>query len=114
MVGSWQSSRYLMEKNKSTIVRATPISAIGVFLLEFLVGITAVMVNLINPEMHDSSKVKIWAAMNLLPKLLGVIMLTGVISAGISSATIFLSLIGVFIANDILNTNEKRQLELGK
>lgn len=71
MVGPWQSSRYLMAKDEHVVVRSAPISALGIFLLEFLVGIAAVMVNLKNPGMEDSSQVMIWAAMNILPKFLG-------------------------------------------
>ena len=97
MVGPWQSSRYLMAKNEHAVVKSAPISAIGVFLLEFLVGISAVMVNVVNPDL-ESSNVMIWAAMNLMPRLLGVLLLTGVLSAGISSATTFLSLIGASVA----------------
>lgn len=106
MVGPWQSSRYLMAKDEHTIVRSSFISAVGVFLMEFLVGIAAVMVNVVNPDMADSSHVMIWAAMNMMPKILGVILLTGVLSAGISSATTFLSLIGASVANDFGRQNK--------
>lgn len=101
-VGPWQSSRYLMAKDEHTVIRSAPISAIGVFILEFIVGLTAVFVNLENYDMADSSHVMIWAAMNMLPELLGVILLTGVLAAGISSATTFLSLIGSSFANDVV------------
>lgn len=106
MVGPWQSSRYLMAKNEHVVVRSAPVSALGIFVLEFLVGISAVMVNLKNPGMEDPSQVMIWAAINILPKFLGVVLLTGVLSAGISSATTFLSLIGASVANDLLKKKE--------
>ena len=114
MVGPWQSSRYLMAKNEQVVVRSAPISAIGVFLLEFLVGMTAVMVNIAHPGMEDSSQVMIWAAMNLLPQVLGVILLTGVLSAGISSATTFLSLIGASVANNIVAKKETTSIRAGR
>lgn len=113
MVGPWQSSRYLMAKNEHTVVKSAPISAIGVFLLEFLVGISAVMVNLANSEL-PSNQVMIWAAMNLMPKFLGVILLTGVLSAGISSATTFLSLIGASVANDCLQSKDDNSIKMGR
>lgn len=113
MVGPWQSSRYLMAKNEHAVVKSAPISAIGVFLLEFLVGISAVMVNVVNPDL-ESSNVMIWAAMNLMPRLLGVLLLTGVLSAGISSATTFLSLIGASVANDCLQSKDKKSITLGR
>lgn len=114
MVGPWQSSRYLMAKNEHTVIKSAPVSALGVFLLEFLVGMAAVMVNVVNPGMEDSSQVMIWAAMNLLPKLLGVVLLTGVLSAGISSATTFLSLIGASVANDIMKRDDEHSIRAGR
>ncbi|MCI6164852.1 MAG: sodium:solute symporter family protein [Lachnospira sp.] len=114
MVGPWQSSRYLMAKNEHAVVKSAPISAIGVFLLEFLVGISAVMVNVINPDITDSSHVMIWAAMNLMPKVLGVVLLTGVLSAGISSATTFLSLIGASVANDCMQSEGDNSIRAGR
>lgn len=114
MVGPWQSSRYLMAKNEHVIVKSAPISAIGVFVLEFIVGMTAVFVNLAHPELESSSQVMIWASMNILPTLLGVILLTGVLSAGISSATTFLSLIGSSISNDIIKSSSKKSIRIGQ
>lgn len=102
MVGPWQSSRYLMAKNEHVVVRSSFFAAGGVFILEFISGIAAVMVNVVKPDLKDSSQVMIWAAMNMMPKVLGVLLLTGVLAAGISSATTFLSLIGASVANDIL------------
>ena len=101
MVGPWQSSRYLMAKNEHTVVRSSIFSAFGIFALQLMTGMAAVSVNLWHPEMESASHVLIWAAMNILPTLLGVILLTGVLAAGISSATTFLSLVGSSVANDI-------------
>lgn len=101
-VGPWQSSRYLMAKNESTIVKSAPIAALGVFILEFFVCTAAVIVNVVNPDVNPSSHVWIWAAMNMVPTVLGVVLMTGVLSAGISSATTFLSLIGASAANDVV------------
>lgn len=101
MVGPWQSSRYLMAKNEHTVIRSSIFSAFGIFMLELLVGMSAVTINMINPNLKSASHVLIWASMNILPTILGVVMLTGVLAAGISSATTFLSLIGSSVANDI-------------
>ena len=114
MVGPWQSSRYMMAKNEHVAVRASIPAAIGVFILEFVVSCAAIFVNMKYPDMADSSHVMIWAAMNLLPKILGVILLTGVLAAGISSATTFLSLIGASFANDIVGTRWKNPIRVGQ
>lgn len=83
-------------------------------MLEFLVGMAAVMVNIVNPGLEDSSQVMIWAAMNMMPRLLGVVLLTGVLAAGISSATTFLSLIGASVANDIIGSRSKNSITVGR
>ena len=101
MVGPWQSSRYLMAKNEHTVIRSSLFSAFGIFMLQLLVGIASVTVNVFHPEMESASHVMIWASTNILPTALGVILLTGVLAAGISSATTFLSLIGSSVANDV-------------
>ena len=102
MIGPWQASRYQMASSEHVIVKSSYISAIGVFILEFTAAMGAVMVNVVYPDMEDSSHVLIWAAMNLMPTLLGVVLLTGILAAGISSATTFLSLIGASMANDVM------------
>lgn len=110
MIGPWQSSRYQMARDEHTVVRSSYWAAAGVFLLQFLSAIGAVMVRVAMPEMADSSHVLIWAAMNLMPTFLGVVLLTGILSAGISSATTFQSLVGASIANDIFKTDRNADL----
>lgn len=102
MIGPWQASRYQMAKSEHVVVKSAYWAAIGVFALEFLSGIAAVMVVKVNPDL-TSSHVLIWASMNLMPKLLGVILLTGILAAGISSATTFQSLVGASVSNDIMH-----------
>ena len=115
MVGPWQSSRYQMAESEHVVVRSSFYSALGVFVLEFLAGITAVLVNRANPSLENSSHVMIWAAINLMPKWLGVVLLTGVLSAGISSATTFLSLIGTSAAYDVFRVkDEKKSILVGR
>ena len=114
MTGPWQSSRYLMAKDEGTVLRAGFIAAIGVFLLEFLTGMAAVMVNSVNPNISPTSNVLIWASMNILPLFLGVILLTGILSAGLSSVTTFISLIGASVANDILELKEEKSIAAGR
>lgn len=115
MAGPWQSSRYQMAKSEHVIVRSSFFSSLGVFVLEFLTGIAAVMIIVVNPNIDPSSHVLIWGAMNMMPTWLGVIMLTGVLSAGISSATTFLSLIGTSAAYDVFKVkDEKKSISVGR
>lgn len=115
MVGPWQTSRYLMAKNEHVVVRSSVGAAAGAFMLHLLIYIGAVFVRAHNPNLENSSHVLIWAAMNVLPTVLGVVMLTGVLAAGISSATTFLSLIGSSVSNDILQIqDEKKKFAMSK
>lgn len=113
MSGPWQTSRYMMAKDEKTIVSSSVIAAIGIFAIEFIVAMSAIFVNIVNPDLENSSLVMIWASMHLLPTVLGVILLTGVLSAGISSATTFLSLIGASFSNDIFR-NTKNSIRTGR
>ena len=113
MVGPWQTSRYLMAKNEHTVIRSSLFSAFGIFSLQLMTGVAAVTVNLYHPKLESPSHVLIWAAMNILPTFLGVILLTGVLAAGISSATTFLSLIGSSVANDIFRS-KRNSIKVGR
>ncbi len=53
MVGPWQASRYQMAKSEHVVVKSAYWAAIGVFALEFLSGIAAVMVVRVNPDLAD-------------------------------------------------------------
>ncbi len=94
-VGPWQSSRYLMAKNEHVVIRSAVWAAMGVAVLEFFIPAAAVLLNVYSNEIPDPTQSMIWAIMNKVPKLIGVVTLTGVLAAGISSATTFLSLIEI-------------------
>ena len=113
-IGPWQSSRYLMAKSEHVVVRSSVWAAIGVGLLEFFIPTTAVLLNIHSSNIDSPSHAMIWAAMNLIPTLLGVVMLTGVLAAGISSATTFLSLVGSAVANDICHIEDEKKLHIGR
>lgn len=114
-VGPWQSSRYLMAKNEHVVVRSAVYAAIGVAALEFFIPTTSVLLNVFSDKIPGPTQSMIWAAMNMVPTVIGVIVLTGVLAAGISSATTFLSLIGSSVANDIMHINDdKKKLNAGR
>lgn len=115
MVAPWQSSRYLMAKNEHTVVRSSIIASASIFIIEFLMCMAGVFTNKINPNLENPSNALIWASMNIMPSILGIIVLSGVLASGISSATTFLSLISTNITKDILKIEkEKTQLIVGR
>lgn len=102
MVSPWQSSRYLMAKDEHTVQRSAIWASIGVVTVTIALYFSAAFVYKVNPDIDPASTNLIWAAMNIMPTIVGVVMLTGILSAGVSSASTFLSLIGSSLTNDIL------------
>jgi len=115
MVAPWQSSRYLMAKNEHVVVRSSILASVSVFVIEFLMCMAGVFTNKLNPGMENPSEALIWASMNAMPAILGIVVLSGVLASGISSATTFLSLIGSNITKDIIKVKSgRREMLLGR
>ena len=114
-ISPWQAGRNLMAKNEHVTFRSGVIAALctDVFLIYLSLQSTAIL-NL-NPHLEDSSRVLIWAAFNVMPKLVGTLLLAGIMAAGLSSATTFLSVIGFSVTSDILDVqfkSEKKKLNV--
>ena len=116
MVSPWQISRYLMAKNEKTVMKSAVWSSAAVITITTLLYFAAAFVQKINPDLIPSQSI-VWAAMNVMPKIVGVILLTGILAAGISSASTFLSLIGFSLTNDFGsngNADVKKQLRISR
>ena len=114
-VAPWQSSRYLMAKNEHAVIRSSIVASVAVFVIEFLMCMAGVFTQKLNPGMEAPSQALIWASMNIMPAILGIVVLSGVLASGISSATTFLSLISSNIMNDVVKVkNEKRKVLYGR
>ena len=112
MVSPWQTSRYLMAKDEHTVMRSSVFASMGVVVVTTLLYFSAAFIYKINPNLESASTNLIWAAMNVMPMIVGVIMLTGILSAGISSASTFLSLIGTSLTNDIMKQKDDMKANL--
>ena len=106
MVSPWQSSRYLMAKDEHTVQRSAIWASMGVVTVTMALYFSAAFIYKINPNVDPASTNLIWAAMNIMPMAVGVVLLTGILAAGVSSASTFLSLIGSSLTNDILMSGE--------
>ncbi|BBI54230.1 hypothetical protein HORIV_66510 [Vreelandella olivaria] len=104
----WQSSRYLMARNEHVVMRSAMLTAVALAVFYALMMMTGAAINLYDPQL-DPERSMIWVALNVLPTWLGVVILTGVFAAGLSSCSTFLSIIGFSLSNDILpaSTDEK-------
>ena len=101
-ISPWQSSRYLIAKNEHVVIRSACFSAIAIVTIGVALYAAAATVNLTNPDISPEEETMIWAAMNILPPLLGALLLSGVMAAALSSATTFLSLVGFSVSHDIV------------
>lgn len=112
-VSPWQASRNLMAKNEHVTFRAGVIACICTSIFLTFLYLIAISIHLLNPNIVPTEKVIIWACFNLVPTIVGVLVLTGVMAAGLSSATTFLSVIGFSLTNDIFDIkfrNDKHKL----
>lgn len=107
-VSPWQTSRYLMAKNEHVVLRSSVWASIGVMSLQVLLYFIAAFINKINPNLVPTESM-IWAAQNSVPVIIGVVLLAGIMSAGVSSASTFLSLIGFTITNDLISSRMSRR-----
>ncbi len=116
MISPWQTSRYLMAKDEKTVLKSAICASAAVITITTFLYFSAAFIQNINPDLVPSQNM-VWAAMNLMPKIVGVILITGILAAGISSASTFLSLIGFSLTNDILNIKDhsvKKQLLISR
>ena len=105
-ISPWQSSRYLMAKNEHVVLRSACIAAIAVIAIRALLFAGAAVVNASNSDIEPFEKVMIWASTNVMPAMLGALVMAGVVAAALSSATTFLSIVGFNLSNDILGRRD--------
>jgi Na+/proline symporter len=110
-ISPWQSSRYLMAKNEHVIMRTAVIATISILVLYLFFHITIATVASVNPNINPSEMVFIWSAQNLLPTGFGVIVVSGILAAGLSSCSTFLQLIGNSIAHDFINIDSQKKVD---
>jgi len=116
-VSPWQSSRYLMAKNEHTIIRSACFASVSIVGLYWALVISAAAINLLNPDISPNEKAMIWASFNAMPTYAGVLFMSGVVAAALSSASTFLSLIGFSATNDLValgESDEQSKLRLSR
>ena len=106
-VSPWQTSRYLMARSEHVVLRSACGALIAMLLLYLVTNFAATTVNLIKPDITPADSTMIWVAMNLLPPILGSILICGVLAAGLSSGSTFLSLVGFSVSYDILQSTSQ-------
>ena len=105
-VSPWQSSRYLIARDEHVVFRAACVAAVSLTLLELTLYFAGAVINLTDPAITPAHEVMIFAAKNILPPLLGALLLAGIMAAALSSASTFMSLVGFSVSNDLLPHRE--------
>jgi Na+/proline symporter len=116
-VSPWQSSRYLMAKNEHVVLRSAIVAVISIAVIQTVVFAAASTVNLSNAAIDPREEVLIWASTNILTPMVGALVLSGLVAAGLSSASTFLSLTGFNLSNDILqlkSVEDKARLKFSR
>ena len=104
-VSPWQASRYLMARNEHVVIRAGCGAGLSLLLLYPALMFCGAAINLANSGVQPAEGAMIWAAENLMPTLAGVIVLAGIVAAGLSSATTFLSLVAFSASHDVMRAD---------
>jgi Na+/proline symporter len=116
-VSPWQSSRYLMAKNEHVVLRSAAVAAISIAVIQTVVFAAASVVNLSNDAIEPREQVLVWASTNIVTPMVGALVLAGLVAAGLSSASTFLSLVGFNMSNDIFHlksTKDKDKLKFSR
>jgi len=101
-VSPWQASRYLIARNEHTVMRSACATVAVLLALWSVLYFAGAAINLSNSGIEPPEKAMLWAAMNLMPAIVGALLLAGIAAAALSSASTFLSLVGFSAVNDIL------------
>lgn len=115
-ISPWQKSRYLMARDERVVLRSSVWSSMGMMTVTAALYFSAAFIRVLNGGLNVSEAL-IWAAMNVLPPVIGVTLLIGISAAGISSASTFLSLIGFSVVNDIapqVYEDDRKKLRLSR
>ena len=104
-VSPWQASRYLMAKDEHVVIRAGCGAGLALLVLYPALMFCGAAINLGNPAIRPAEGAMIWAAEHLMPTLAGVVVLAGIVAAGLSSATTFLSLVAFSASHDVVPQN---------
>ncbi len=83
------------------MIRAGCGAGLALLLLYPVLMFCGAAINLGKADIEPAEGAMIWAAQNLMPTLVGVVVIAGVAAAGLSSATTFLSLVAFSASHDV-------------
>jgi sodium/pantothenate symporter len=98
-----------MARDEHTVLRAACGASVAIMCFYPVLMLCGAAINLSNPTVEPVERAMLWAAVNLLPPVAGMLLLAGILAAGLSSATTFLSLVGFSASHDILRRSQLRE-----
>ena len=108
-VSPWQAGRNLMAKSEHVTFRSGAVAAACTTVFLLYLNLQSISVINLNPSLEDPQRVLIWAAFHVMPKIVGTLVLAGIMAAGLSSASTFLSVIGFSVTSDIVKIDFKSE-----
>lgn len=108
-VSPWQAGRNLMAKSEHVTFRSGAVAAICTVVFLLFLNLQSIAVINLNAGLEDPQRVLIWASYHVLPKLIGTLLLSGIMAAGLSSASTFLSVVGFSLTSDIIQKDFKSE-----
>lgn len=111
-ISPWQSSRYLMARDEHVVMRSACLSTCILAMTWPIIYYGGAAVAATNPDIVSPENPIVWSAMNIMPPLIGALLLAGIVAAGLSSASTFLSLIGFTVSNDLFPSRSVDQRKL--
>jgi Na+/proline symporter len=106
-VSPWQSSRYLMARDEHVVIRSACLATLTLIVLQHAVYFAGGAITLGNDAIDPPDQAIMWAAYNMMPALVGSLLLAGILAAGLSSASTFLSLVGFSVSYDLGEHGER-------
>jgi sodium/pantothenate symporter len=91
-----------MARDEHVVIRSACIAAVVIAISNLVLFVAATAVNLSKTDISPPEETMIWAALNLMPPIMGTLLLAGIMAAALSSATTFLSLVGFSTSHDVI------------
>jgi sodium/pantothenate symporter len=100
-ISPWQAGRNMMAKSEHVAMRSSTVACVCTTVFLTYLYLMSISVIPRMPTMETPERVIIWAAYNMMPKFIGCLVLAGIMAAGLSSASTFLSVVGFTVTEDI-------------
>lgn len=107
----WQIQGDLIAKNENEMTNGAFFAAVGVFMVTFLALTVAVFIHVIPMEAPTLVSVVVNAPGMLMPLWASILMVLGIVSAGLSSVVVFISMISKYAAHDLFENRQKHDMQ---